>query len=184
MSQTIHVTLDGIRPILFDRYPGDNRTRLEPERKMYLDASQGLVIPLFNIYSLLTAQNTRSVAKRGARNEASSRRLIADGILSYVGIRPDNIPLLDEHDRQITWEGAWTDRIKVRTDVARLAGGKPNPVVRPYVVPPWRLRFEMDYVENTDCTLENLRLSLTTGGLIGLGAFRPLFGRFELSEFV
>jgi len=56
--------LRGIRPILFDRYAGDNNTKLKVIEKLYTDASGGIVLPVLNVFSLLTAQNTDSVAAR------------------------------------------------------------------------------------------------------------------------
>jgi hypothetical protein len=41
----------------------------------------------------------------------------------------------------------------------------------------------MDYIENKYCSLENLRQALTMGGMLGVGTFRPYFGRYEVETF-
>lgn len=181
--RNIAVRLVGLRPIMFDRYAGDNKTKLPTEERMYLDDKQRLVVPALNIFSLLCAENTKSVARHGPKNEASARRQVAQGIASYVSISPDDIPLLDEKRKPITWEGKWTDKIFVHETVARVKGGIPNPKVRPTVSLPWALEFKMEYVQNDDCLLTALREAIRTGGKLGLGTFRPFFGRYELASF-
>jgi len=60
------VTLIGRQPIMFDRYPGDNDTKLTPDQKLYLspDGRKVIGIPVINIMSFLTAHNTNSAPKR------------------------------------------------------------------------------------------------------------------------
>ena len=56
---TRHVRLVGMTPIMFDRYAGDNQTRLEWHQKIYLrSGTSQLSIPTLNIVSFFTAHNT------------------------------------------------------------------------------------------------------------------------------
>jgi len=57
------VTLKGATEILFDRYAGDNRVKLAPEQKMYLNAKNEVMLPSLNIMSFLSATNTESAPK-------------------------------------------------------------------------------------------------------------------------
>lgn len=174
-TKLIKVQLSGIRPLMFDRYAGDNNTTLPPEEKMYL--TDGLLtIPAINLFSLLCAENTKSVTRQFFGRQGKT---IGLGISSYTNITPFEIPLMDATG-PIRFQG-WNEQIWVRKDVARVKGGIPNPKTRPVLGLPWRLEFELEYQDNTYCTLENLRQAVTWGGTLGLGTFRPFFGRYELT---
>jgi hypothetical protein len=162
--------------MMFDRYAGDNSTQLPTAEKMYLDRHQGLIIPAINLYSLLAAENTKSVCRQFF---GKNGKTIALGISSYTNINPMEIPLQDATG-QIVFQG-WNHQISMMRHVARLKNGIPNPKERPVVALPWFLRFEVEYIENRYCTLENLRQALTMAGTLGVGTFRPYFGRFELT---
>jgi hypothetical protein len=55
------VVLCGTKDVMFDRYAGDNDTKLEPHQKLYLAPGSGspvIGIPAANIMSFLSAHNT------------------------------------------------------------------------------------------------------------------------------
>ena len=59
------VTLTGFKDAMFDRYPGENSTKLEPGQKLYLSPTQGDQLPIIglpsaNIMSFLSSHNTKS----------------------------------------------------------------------------------------------------------------------------
>jgi hypothetical protein len=174
--KTIQVVLKGLRPLMFDRYAGDNNTTLPPEEKMYLDDQSRLIIPAINVYSLLTAENSKSVTRQFFGRQGKT---IGLGISSYTNIEPFEIPILDANG-PIVFQG-WNGQLSVRKDVARVKGGIPNPKTRPVLALPWSVAFTVEYQENTYCTLENLRQAFAMGGTLGLGTFRPYFGRYELT---
>lgn len=176
-SQSIHVRLEGLRPLMFDRYAGDNNTQLPTADKMYLDDQAHLTIPALNLFSLLAAENTKSVCRQFF---GKSGKTVALGISSYVSIEPFEILLCDQ-DGPITFTG-WNHKISIHDAVARLPKGIPNPKTRPVVALPWHIEFAVQYTENRYCTLDNLRQAFDWGGTLGLGTFRPYFGRYELAE--
>lgn len=176
-SQNIHVRLEGLRPLMFDRYAGDNNTQLPTADRMYLTAQARLIIPSINLFSLLAAENTKSVCRQFFGKQGKT---IALGISSYTTIEPFDIPLCDATG-QIQFHG-WNGQIREHTAVARLKNGIPNPKTRPVIALPWHIEFDVQYVENRHCTLENLRQAFDWGGTLGLGTFRPYFGRYELVE--
>ncbi len=182
MKQTqvnkIAVEFEGVRPMMFDRYAGDNNTSLPVPEKMYLEGRH-LIMPSTNIYSLLCAKNGESVCKRFFGGTAGKD--IGLGISSYTSIEPFEIPILC-NGKQIEFNG-FNEQIFIHHGVARLLHGVPNPKERPTLALPWTIKFEMEYIENKLCTLENLRQALAKGGIIGLGTFRPYFGRYELAQF-
>ena len=176
---TIKCQLTGLRPLMFDRYAGDNNTQLPPGEKMYLverDSQHLLTIPAINLFSLLCAENTKSVCRQFF---GKNGKTIALGIASYVSIEPFDILILDDHG-PVAFVG-FNDQIKLHKSVARVKGGIPNPKERPMLERPWRIEFALLYQENKYATLENVRQALTMGGTLGLGTFRPFFGRYELT---
>jgi hypothetical protein len=174
----IKVQLKGIRPMIFDRYAGDNSTQLPIAEKMYLTEKRQLIIPAINILSLLAAENTKSVCRQFF---GKNGKTIALGISSYVNITPFEIPITDDSG-DIYYTG-WNKQIGIHKAVARLPKGIPNPKERPILSLPWYVSFEFEYQDNKYCTLENLRQAITMGGTLGLGSFRPYFGRYELTLF-
>jgi len=177
-EKIIRVQLQGIRPLMFDRYAGDNTTQLPVGEKFYLDAQRRLTIPVINLYSLLCAENTKSVCRQFF---GKSGKTIALGIASYTTIEPFEI-LIQDGNGAVVFDG-FNDQIVVHKSVARVKGGTPNAKERPLLRLPWSVEFTVQYVANKYCTLENLRQAFAMGGTIGLGTFRPFFGLYELVKF-
>ena len=182
---TITATLRGIRPILFDRYAGDNNTKLKALEKLYQDGKGGIVLPVLNVFSLLTAQNTDSVA---ARFYGKLRRDIALGVNAFCNITPHGIesedmidaPIMDAQGKQWTVKDP---RIAVVQHVARMkkAGAAiPNPKERPMLPTGWNVTLDFTLSENNFVTLTTLRNMIEQGGILGLGTFRPIFGRYTV----
>src|SRR3990167_5340452 len=91
-KRTIH--LKGLTDIMFDRYPGDNDTKLEPWQKLYLAGSEGrtICLPSANIMSFLSAQNTDSAPKRLL--DSRKYKAFTQACGSFVSIDPRMIPFL------------------------------------------------------------------------------------------
>ena len=145
---------------MFDRYAGDNSTQLPVHEKLYLDDQRRLTLPAVNLFSMLCAENTKSVCRQFF---GKNGKTIGLGMASYVTITPFEIPICDEKG-QITFKG-FNQQVYEHRTVARLAKGVPNPKQRPVVAMPWNLQFTMNYIENKYCSLENLRQALTMGGV-------------------
>lgn len=185
----VSVQLTGRRPIVFDRYSGDNKAKLETHNKLYLDGEEkdqerGLFIPHLNLFSLLCAENTKSVARIGPKNQAAARRELAMAIAASVNFTPAKIPLLGLGGRQIMWkrEGG-NPQIKVRYDIARVKSGVPNPKIRPMIELPWFLEFKIELAPHENCSFTLLRQAFVAGERIGLGTFRPYFGHYKVTKF-
>ncbi len=164
--------------MMFDRYAGDNSTQLPVAEKMYLGEGRRLTLPAVNLFSMLCAENTKSVCRQFF---GKNGKTIGLGIASYVTINPFEIPICDD-DGPIVFNG-FNDQVYEHKTVARVKGGIPNPKHRPVVATPWNMQFTMEYIENKYCSLENLRQALTMGGMLGVGTFRPFFGRYEVEQF-
>jgi len=164
--------------MMFDRYAGDNSTSLPPEEKMYLTSDLRLILPAVNLYSLLVSENGKSVCRQFF---GKAGKTIGLGIASYTSIDPFEVPITDDNGNPIVFSG-WNGQISIHRAVARLAKGIPNPKARPMLALPWSVEFGITYQENKYCTLENLRQAFVMGGTLGLGTFRPFFGRYEVSR--
>jgi hypothetical protein len=181
------VVLKGVRDIMFDRYAGDNKTKLEWHQKIYqVPGTDILCLPAINIVSFLTAHNTNSAPKR--LRDKREYKDIANACLSFTSVTghamsPNYIPLM--RDGAPIRVGAFgEDRepssgIYLHRAVARLDKGIPNPKERPVLPLPWSIEFTLDIYPNKEIKEQEIRNLVEEGGLaIGLGTFRGVFGKF------
>jgi len=185
----VHVR--GLTDIMFDRYPGDNDTKLEPWQKLYLAGESGrtICLPSANIMSFLSAQNTDSAPKRLLDPRKYKAFALACG--SFVTVEPRVIPFLRGGKPIVfgkidgkTEDGLLCDTLSnvyIKHDVARLEKGIPNPKVRPVLPLPWELHFELTLYPNRQIQEQQL-LNIFTEGLLclGLGTFRGQYGKAEV----
>jgi len=183
---TRQVTLNGISPIMFDKYAGDNKTTLEVGQKMYFDKDgKSLVVPSMNIVSFLTATNTPSAPK--VLLPSKEYKAVAQAALSYTAVSPFIIPLMRDGE-QIVFHGFADDvdnegGIEVHRCVARLAKGIPNPKIRPVVRLPWSISFSLTLYKNNALAEPMLRKLFEQGGIAcGLGTYRGVFGKFQVTQ--
>lgn len=180
------IKLTGTRPVMFDRYAGDNTTQLEPHQKLYLEPGTAVIgIPSANIISFLSAHNTNSAPKR--LRDARKFKKIANAMLSFVEIEEDFIPL--HRDGKPIVFGKFVEDVDkssgayVHRAVARLDKGIPNPKVRPVIPTPWEINFTLILYPNNEIKEQEIINLIEEGGrAIGLGTFRGVFGKFKISE--
>lgn len=178
------VVLRGLKDIMFDRYPGDNATKLEPGQKLYLapGESPAIGLPAANILSFLSAHNTNSAPKR--LRDKRKFKDIGNAILSFVDIEQQFIPLLRDGQPIVFGHlnGEDTDPLSgvyVHRSVARLDKGIPNPKVRPVVPLPWSLGFTLSIFPNREIQEQEILNLFEEGGrALGLGTFRGVYGKF------
>lgn len=190
MGDTIkrRVVLCGIADIMFDRYPGDNSTKLEPWQKLYISPSGPKVIglPALNIMSALSAHNTNSFPKR--LRDKRKFKDIANACQAFSVITPTFIPFMRD-EKPIVFgkmneqgvdelSGCYTHHA-----VARLDKGIPNPKVRPVIPLPWSLEFEFLLFPNKEIKEQEIVNLFEEGGRsVGLGTWRGTFGKFVVQE--
>jgi len=179
------MTLEGYMPIMFDRYPGDNKTTLPVGAKFYfLPDGKTICIPASNIVSFLSATNTSSAAKLVG---GKTYKALAAALLGFVQISPMSIPITRE-GKPIQFSGFVNDRDEdaqayVDRRVARLPRGIPNPKERPVLELPWEASFDLTMFKNDEFDEEALKVIFAKGGIaLGLGTFRGLFGKFIVKE--
>lgn len=188
---TRRVALTGLTPVMFDRYAGDNQTKLSWEQKIYLKpGTSDLCLPTLNLVSFFTAHNTNSAPKR--LRDKRMYKGICNAILSFVNITAadgdtESIPFL-RNGKPIK-VGTFTDRndpesgIYLHRAVARLDKGIPNPKERPVLPLPWAIEFDLTIYPNKEIKEQEIKNLLSEGGMaIGLGTFRGVFGKFEIAK--
>ncbi len=186
------ITLTGINAIMFDRYAGDNKTKLEWWQKIYLvPGTNILALPVANIVSFLSAHNTNSAPKRlrdkRAYKDICNANLSFSFIQSLDPNNPEYIPFLrDGQPIEVGTFGAERDEksgLYLHRAVARLEKGIPNPKERPVLPAPWSLQFKLTILPNREIKEQEIKNLIEEGGLaIGLGTYRGMFGKFEVSQ--
>jgi hypothetical protein len=179
------VRLLGMTDIMFDRYAGDNSTRLEVWQKLYFLPGDTKVIgvPALNITSFLSAHNTNSAPKR--LRDKRKYKDIANACLSFVQIDPTFIPLIRDGE-PIRFGRLVDDRdpdsgCYVHRAVARLDKGIPNPKERPVIPKPWALEFDLTLYPSREIQEQEIINLFDEGGrALGLGTFRGVFGKFRI----
>ena len=192
-TQHYSVVLDGFKDIMFDRYAGDNDTRLTWQEKIYLKPETNiLVLPIANVLSFFTATNTQSAPKR-LRDKRKYKDLCNalqsfleitgdDGDVDYLTFYRDGKPItvgdFDQTDKDTE------SRLYLHRAVARLDKGIPNPKERPTLPKGWQLRFIVTLYQNSAVKISEIKNLLTEGGIaIGFGTYRGVYGKFMVSEF-
>lgn len=181
------VKVVGIRDIMFDRYPGDNDTKLEPWQRLYFERGDSKIIglPAINVMSSLTAHNTNSFPKR--LMDSRKYKPFCNACLSFVEVGPMFIPFM-RNGKPIVFGAFDKDQdaksgCYVRYDVARLDKGIPNPKVRPVLPLPWELHFTLTLFPTKEIKEEQLKNIFEAGGrACGFGTFRGMFGKFVVEK--
>jgi hypothetical protein len=183
-EQVWAVRLTGTRPLLFDRYAGDNDTKLMWWEKVYLiPGTRQLAIPSLNVLSFFSAHNTNSAPKR--LRDARKFKKIANACLAFLTIDEEWIPILRDGEPIILGEpndkGDEKSGLRRHFAVARLDKGIPNPKDRPMLQMPWEVNFTMRLAKNTEIQETEIKNLLVEGGnTIGLGTWRGVFGKFSV----
>lgn len=182
------VRLRGVRDLMFDRYAGDNKTKLDWTQKIYLvRGTDKLCIPIANLMSFLSAHNTNSAPKR--LRDKREYKDIANACLSFVsieGTKGEQDLVLTRDGKPITVGKFGDERdeksgIYLHRSVARLDKGIPNPKERPVLPTPWELSFTLTIFPNREIKEQEIKNLFTEGGIaIGLGTFRGVYGKFSV----
>lgn len=179
------IQIRGLTDIMFDRYPGDNDTKLEPWQKLYLGGESGrtICLPTANIMSFLSAQNTDSAPKRLL--DSRKYKAFAQACGSFVFLPGRLLPFLRDGKPiefgKFNGEADELSGVYIDRRVARLEKGIPNPKVRPVLPMPWELHFELHILPNR-LIQETQLMNVFQEGLLclGLGTYRGQFGKAEV----
>ena len=168
--------MTGRRPLLFDRYPGDNDSKLEPIEKVYWDRQGFLSIPVINIYSALTAENSKSAVKMHGKKA----KTVAAAVNSYLVIEGGEYILITRDGDKIH-KDRFGELFTIVNHVARLSKGIPNPKERPMLDTPWKIQFDIEFEPTPECSWTTLIKLFEQMGTNGLGTFRPMYGSSDVN---
>jgi hypothetical protein len=181
----IHTELEGLADIMFDQFFDHSKEPRPAEQKFYIQGKNQLVFPSLNIMAFLFNQKGNSCA---TKFEGKKRNDYISMGFSHISIIPQYIPLKGKDQKPIFFKDFEDERFYIQNSAptTKLSGGgfikqeaKPRPVLRI----PWFLEFEINLYKNPLINSQKLQNWFENGGiLIGLGTYRPLFGRFIVKK--
>jgi len=176
--KTVKVQLSSLSPIMFNAFRGQEE--IPPERKLHLSSEDGatVILPVSYIMGFLTA----TTVGRSCLNtfvKPTDRNTIKAELLSSIAAGPVEIPLLD--GEPIKFVG-WNEKIYLDEQAAQASKTARVIARRPVVREPWGAAFNLFINETEFVTVERMEDWFRDGGTqVGMGAFRPFYGRFEVS---
>ena len=178
----INVRLDSLADIMFDRFVDHSKENRPAEQKLYLFEGNKLVLPAENIVAFLFGEDPVGCAK--AFEAKRGKQYIRSG-LSHVFIDPAFIWFLRD-DKRVIYKSFNVDYMYIHKGSGRTKQGarsiKQEIKDRPVLCHPWSLEFQVSLVENVLIDETKLHNWFVQGGiLVGLGTYRPRFGRFEVA---
>lgn len=178
------VVLRGIRPIMFDRYAGDNDTQLTPEKKMYYGADgKTVVIPSQNILGMLGSNFFDCATKR---KYGKARETKTNAVQGFLDITPVRIPIMCD-GKAIVFQEFGKDGFYIDESTARIKKSAnqfvPNFKIRPVLDLPWSLEFDIELYPNDEITMKDVQDLFELGGLyIGIGTWRGRYGKMVIDK--
>lgn len=181
--QKIKVKIAGIADIMFDRFIDHSKEVRPPEQKLYLKGKNEVVLPAENIVAFLFGDDPGGCAK--VFEKKGCRDYLRAG-LSHVFIDPVTLPLM-KNKKKVIFKDFETEAFWIHKGSPRTKQGsrsiKQEEKQRPVLTMPWELAFDINLVKNPMIDSTKLFNWFTRGGIfIGLGTFRPRFGRFEVTK--
>ena len=177
--QTVKVRLSSLSPIMFNAFRGQEE--IPPERKLYVSSSDGktVILPASYIMGFLTATTVgRSCLNTFVPTKERSEK--RGELLSSIASSPVEMPFTSD-GKPIVFEG-WNDRIYLSEMGAQASKTARVIARRPVVRDPWEIEFDLFINETKYVTAERMENWFKDGGTrVGMGAFRPFFGRFEVT---
>ena len=176
--KTINVTLNGLTPIMLDAFRGQEE--LPPEQKLYYAPDKKtLILPASNIVGFLTSKSSHSCLRVFTSNKDWKTR--GPEMVGNVAVSPVNIPFLND-EKTIEFDGKFNEKVYLDESMARPSNTARVIARRPVINLPWILEFELTVNETEFVTVARIKDWFTRGGIsVGIGAWRPLYGRFEAS---
>ena len=171
----IDVTIKGLCPLLHHRFPGEEHSEgmskakkkvydpeEEAEKALYRDEKDKIYQPAEHILQAMT--------KAGSRFKFSGQKTYKEIILTGIEITPEAIPL---HKK--TWDEIDARRAVVQRHAVIRWRPKFND---------WEVSFQILITDPDNITVQIVKEILETAGKnIGIGDYRPRFGRFMITSF-
>lgn len=176
--KTINVELKGLTPLMMDAFRGQEE--IPPEQKLYIAPDKKTVIlPASNIVGFLTSKSSHSCLRVFSSNKDWKTR--GPEMVGNVAVDPIEIPLLSE-GKPVVFEGKFNEQVYLDERMARPSNTARVIARRPVISLPWELEFSLMVNETEFVTVSRLKDWFMRGGIsVGIGAYRPMFGRFEVT---
>ncbi len=136
--------------------------KIEWFANLYTDDKKTIVIPLANLYRMMV--DAAKLSKRGKMIERSVLQDDMDFPLEFDG--PKDLRALYEKDE-------FVDRRTVVVRGSRVVRTRPR-------FPQWKLTFQLKYDPSIANPKDLDEILHSAGKYVGLGTYRPRFGRFEV----
>lgn len=185
--QQFQVQLNSLAPIMFDQFYDHSKAERPPEEKLYLNDKQEICLPDENIRSFLVAQRPKGAIRLFESKAAEGYIRIAEthiSIKSTSGLIP-----FTRNGKPLVFDGFESGsilRVDVSSPVTHGSGGaiiKQPPKKRPVLDDPWSLTFVISLVKNAMIDRLKIENYFIIGGVeVGLGTWRPRYGRFWVEE--
>ena len=184
ISETAQFKLVGLEAILFDRFIDMLADERPPDQKLYLDNQDQVGLLSENLWTFLFSEKPDGAAKR-FEGRRWAEFLMAGQV--HTGISPEFIPFMRDGKPIILgkFDEDGVDKksgIKVFRHKALIRKGPliiPCSKQRPCLSTPWEMRFEVTIFGNRIINMTKIFNWFERGGVeIGLGRYRPWFGRF------
>ena len=137
----------------------------EAKKASYMDEG-GFVMLSEHIYGCLAKAATSFIL--------DGKKTFKDAVARGIVVTPDNIPLLDKKEKQYQkWDEIDARRaVVMRSAITRW---------RPMFYEGWKLRFEIQIVDDDTISPKVLKEIFDKAGYVGIGDYRPRFGRFQVT---
>jgi len=183
----INVEIEGLADLMFDRFIDHSKTARPADQKLYLGEKNLVVMPSENIFAFLYNEDPAGCAKTFEGKK--SKPFIRVG-MGHTIIEPFHIPILHkgkevkftafDKQKDIWWIFLQGGRTKGTGGKSIKQEASPRPVMRL----PWSIAFQITLIKNDYIDETKLFNWFTMGGLqIGMGNYRPRFGRFMVKSF-
>lgn len=180
---TIEVELEGFSDIMFDKFYAPEKDTRPPEQKLYLTGNNEVIFPSENIHSFLLSEKGGCAKTFEGRQ---GKEFIRIG-QSHIIIKPSLIPFV-RNGQPVVFnnfdDGTFYISSLSPTTFLKGQAIKQPRKQRPVLTLPWELHFQIDLIENERISSTRLFNWFDQGAiLIGLGTYRPRYGRFRVKKF-
>ena len=176
----INVELKGVCPLLHHRFAtedfGANVSKQkkkvyipeeEAEKYTYRGKDGKLYQPSEHILGVLI--------KAGVKFKYEGKKTFKDALKAGIIVEPENIPLLNDKEEQFDkWDEIDTRNVVVQR--ARIIRWRPK-------FNEWKLKFSLTILNDDEVAPNDLKYILEYSGRLGIGVYRPRFGRFQVVSF-
>lgn len=174
----INVELTGVAPLLQHRFAQEEHglTTKKAKKKVYDPTEEalkgsykddkGFVMLSEHIYGVLAKASTSFIF--------DGKKTYKDVVARGVVVTPDTIPLLDKKGKQyVKWDEIDERRaVVMRSAITRW---------RAKFYEGWKLKFIIQIIDDESISPQTLKEIMDKAGYIGIGDYRPRFGRFQVT---